>query len=170
MSNRLLCRSVALALAMVPLLGTASVRQGYSGPITQTFTYSATVVSDCTMTLNPGGNFPFAPISGLGGNAPEATAENDADVDCESNTATLAITDANVGSLLGYVLVAGPSQIPYLICATASGTGCYTNSNTGFPVTNNGSSVTKMFGYLRTQGPHPPGTYNDTVTVTLTFS
>jgi spore coat protein U-like protein len=27
-----------------------------------------------------------------------------------------------------------------------------------------------MFGYLPTQGVNPPNTYNDTVTVTLTFS
>src|SRR5579871_1810811 len=44
--------------------------------------FSVAVWSDCTLKLSPGGNFPLSPISALGGNAPESTAENDAIVSC----------------------------------------------------------------------------------------
>ena len=123
----------------------------------------------CSLTLNPGGNFAFAAISGLAGSAPESTAENDAVASCDSpGPARLSITDASLTGTTTYSLVSGSHKIGFEICPTAGSTsGCYTNSSSGFPVVDN--STTKMFGYLPAQGKNAAGSYSDTISVTVTF-
>jgi spore coat protein U-like protein len=131
--------------------------------------YGIRINVTCSLTLNPGGNFSFAAISGLTGSAAESTAENDAIASCDSpGPARLSITDASLTGTTTYSLTSGSHTIGFEICPTAgSPTGCYTNSSSGFPVVDN--STTKMFGYLPAQGKNAAGSYSDTISVTVTF-
>ncbi len=131
--------------------------------------YGIRVNVTCSLSLNPGGNFAFAAISGLAGSAPESTAENDAIASCDSpGPARLSITDTTLTGTTTYNLASGSHKIGFEICPTAgSPNGCYTNSSGGFPIVDN--STTKMFGYLPAQGKNAAGSYSDTISVTVTF-
>lgn len=159
------CRLAVLALSSAALAAAApSDDAAPKNPAA----FSLEIAAPCKFSLIPGGNFPFTAIGALGGNAPQTTAQNIANVNCFNvGTATLAITDATLSGTTTYNLVQGAHRIPFQICATTTPTGCYTNSTTGFTVKS--VSATSMYGYLPTESVMTPGSYSDTITVTLTF-
>jgi spore coat protein U-like protein len=174
MLKKLLPITAALVLAAVPALASAAIRPAAASPITLTFTYSLVVTADCTLTQNPGGNFAFAAIDALTGTAAtEYTAENIVTATCSATTASLVFTDgcASCSGSTNFQLVSGANLIDFQInnTGTSGGTDYENGGPNTVPVTGVATPF-PLYGALPPQGVNKSGTYNDTVTATLTFS
>jgi spore coat protein U-like protein len=174
MFRRFLPIGAALALVTAPGVASAKAHPGATSPITLTFTYSLVVTADCTLTQNPGGNFAFAAIDSLSGNATtEFTTENVVTATCSATTANLVFTDgcASCSGTTNFHLVSGAHTIVFQInnTGTVGGTDYMNGGNNTVNLTGTATPF-PLYGVLPPQTVNPAGTYNDTVTATLTFS
>jgi len=154
------------ATLLVPLLAHAASK-------TTTIAVSVTIVGDCTVITATAMNFGNNISANFG---PQIDAQSSIDVTCAANTPywiTLNGGQNQGGSTINRRLKSGPTLLDYQLYTDSARTTPWGDGTNGAKVSGIGNGMTwnvPVYGQLKRPGTAPaPGTYVDTVTVTLTY-
>lgn len=157
------CRRLGLLSALV--LAASGVVQAATD--TDTLNVTATVTSGCALT---GGTLAFGTyVSGQGTDLDATGAINYAN--CAAGTLTFALDGGSSGNVTSRTMKSGSNSLNYQIFRNSTRTatwGTGSDAQTVTLLTTTGGSVT-VYGRIPKSQTVAPGSYTDTVTITLTF-